>query len=160
PPRKLVPEVSERLDWAIRRAMSADPEMRPATCREFVEDLTGRSTRRGPTPHADPAAPAGWYLGYVGGGGGEATGKGRQMGIRRSLREGRVGDAADVRASRDKKGPWEPLRTFPEFRDLVIEPAALPLAGRTPAPQPAAGRPPLKDRSLPPTNLPPSQNAT
>jgi hypothetical protein len=98
---------------------------------------------------------------YVDEEGVQHTVKGSKMGIRRSLKEGRMGDAADVRASRDKKGPWEPLRTFPEFRDLVIEPAAMPLAGKTPGPQPAAGaRPPLKDRSLPPTNLPPSQNAT
>ena len=32
PPRKLVPTLSERLDWAILRAMSADPEQRPASC--------------------------------------------------------------------------------------------------------------------------------
>src|SRR5438105_13274582 len=31
-PRKLVPELSERVDWAIRRAMSADPEKRPSSC--------------------------------------------------------------------------------------------------------------------------------
>src|SRR5947209_5983823 len=30
-PRKLVPALSERVDWAIRRAMSADPEQRPTT---------------------------------------------------------------------------------------------------------------------------------
>src|SRR5262249_21662851 len=29
PPRKLVPGLSERIDWAIRRAMSADPDKRP-----------------------------------------------------------------------------------------------------------------------------------
>ena len=39
--------LSERVDWAIRRAMSADPDQRPAICREFVEDLTGHSTRQG-----------------------------------------------------------------------------------------------------------------
>ena len=43
PPGKIVPELSERTDWAIRRAMSADPEQRPASCREFAEDLLGAS---------------------------------------------------------------------------------------------------------------------
>src|SRR5207248_1264532 len=38
PPRKLVPTLSERIDWAILRAMSADPGRRPGSCREFVED--------------------------------------------------------------------------------------------------------------------------
>jgi serine/threonine protein kinase len=40
-PRQLVPELSARTDRAIRRAMCADPAARPATCAEFVEDLTG-----------------------------------------------------------------------------------------------------------------------
>src|SRR5262249_3054930 len=46
PAREVVPTLSERIDWAIRRAMSADPNQRPAACREFVEDLTGHSTRK------------------------------------------------------------------------------------------------------------------
>src|SRR5207237_5597867 len=46
PPRRLVPSLSERIDWAIMRAMSADPDKRPTTCREFIEDLTGHSTKR------------------------------------------------------------------------------------------------------------------
>ena len=45
-PRQLVPELSERVDWAIRRAMNPDPNQRPASCWEFVEDLTGHSTQR------------------------------------------------------------------------------------------------------------------
>ena len=47
PPRELNPALSERIDWAIRRAMSADPEQRPDNCREFVEDLTGRTYSTG-----------------------------------------------------------------------------------------------------------------
>src|SRR5438105_20842 len=45
-PSKLMPGLSERVDWAIRRSMSADPTQRPASCREFIEDLTGHSTRK------------------------------------------------------------------------------------------------------------------
>src|SRR5262249_60729966 len=67
-PRELNRAVSERVDWAIRRAMSAEPSLRPATCREFVEDLTGQSrvgsvaaaaVRPVPVtraPHTDPRA--------------------------------------------------------------------------------------------------------
>ncbi len=44
-PREIDPTISERMDWAIRRAMHATPEARPATCREFIEDVTGQSTR-------------------------------------------------------------------------------------------------------------------
>ena len=43
-PRQLVPELSEHVDRAILRAMRPNPDQRPATCREFVEDLAGTNT--------------------------------------------------------------------------------------------------------------------
>jgi hypothetical protein len=49
------------------------------------------------------------------------TVKGSTDGIRRSLEERLLGDASNVRACRSRNGPFEPLRTYPEFRDLVIE---------------------------------------
>ncbi len=42
PPRQLVPGLSERVERAILRAMRAAREERPASCRQFVEELTGR----------------------------------------------------------------------------------------------------------------------
>jgi eukaryotic-like serine/threonine-protein kinase len=61
PPRSVVPGLSIRLDRAIMRAMNNNPEDRPATCQEFVEDLTGESlisppatpTEASPEPSAD-----------------------------------------------------------------------------------------------------------
>lgn len=127
-PRELVPSISERLNWAILRAMSADPEQRPKTCREFIEDLTGHSTRR-------VAAVAGgvqqdlWYLVYRDDEGQQHTVKGSTTAIRRSLRDGHLGDADNIRASRTKAGPWESLRDYPEFRDLIVSAAPLPVPG-------------------------------
>src|SRR4051794_17032178 len=94
PPRKLVPDLPERIDWAIRRAMNADPEQRPLSCREFVEDLTGHSTRRLPT--TDSSAPINelWYLVYEDDEGVPHTVKGTTSAIRRSLKEGLLGDAS------------------------------------------------------------------
>ena len=43
PPRQLTPDLSERADQAIRRALSADPEQRHASCLEFIGDLTGQT---------------------------------------------------------------------------------------------------------------------
>jgi eukaryotic-like serine/threonine-protein kinase len=121
PPRQVVPDLSERIDWAIQRAMSADPERRPASCREFVEDLTGRSTRKmAPVDKTASSQQEIWYLVYQDDEGNTHTVKGTVPGIRRSLKEGLLGDANDVRASRRKSGEFEPLRSFPEFRDLVI----------------------------------------
>jgi serine/threonine protein kinase len=125
-PRDLVPELSERVDWAIRRAMSPDREKRPLTCREFVEDLTGHSTRKLMPVEAGTVQDY-WYLVYTDEEAVLHTVKGTLGGIRRSLKEGRLGDASNVRASRSKSGPFEPLRNHPEFRDLVIAPAPLAL---------------------------------
>jgi serine/threonine protein kinase len=138
PPREVVPELSERVDWAIRRAMSADPDKRPGTCREFVEDLTGHSTRK-ITPAESPASTSDlWYLVYKDESGGVHTVKGTTGAIRRSLKEGLLGDASNVRASKLKTGPFDPVRGYAEFRDLMVEPAAL----ETPTPeQPARATP-------------------
>jgi serine/threonine protein kinase len=39
PPRELVPELSEQVDEAIRRAMNADPAKRPQSCLQFAQLL-------------------------------------------------------------------------------------------------------------------------
>ncbi len=49
PPRELVPELSKRVDQAIRRAVRADPAQRPQSCLEFINDLVKPAHRR---PHA------------------------------------------------------------------------------------------------------------
>jgi serine/threonine protein kinase len=41
PPRKIVPSLSESVDWAIRRAVQADPRRRPASCAELCRLLRG-----------------------------------------------------------------------------------------------------------------------
>jgi serine/threonine protein kinase len=131
PPREINPSLSERVDWAVRRAMSGDPEKRPSSCKEFVEDLTGVSIQNGGSDHGEHPLPDLWYLVYKDDEGETHTVKGSADGIRRALREGLLGDASNVRASRTKQGQFLPLHSFPEFRDLVIEPA--PLATPNPA---------------------------
>jgi serine/threonine protein kinase len=150
PPRQLVSGLSERLDWAIRRAMSADPERRPKSCREFLEDLTGRSVTR-----PEPAAPAPdltaagdlWYMVYKDETGDVQTVKGTTEGIRRALRDRLLGDPSLIRVCRSKQGPFQGLRNYPEFRDLVVEPAPL---------EPAPG--PTLPRSSPPPPIPASNS--
>jgi serine/threonine protein kinase len=41
PPRQLVPGLSERLDWTIRRTLQAEAKQRYASCPEFIAALTG-----------------------------------------------------------------------------------------------------------------------
>ena len=95
--------------------------MRPASCREFIEDLIGRSTRKATRP-GDSASEVEdlWYMIYKDDEGEVHTVKGSTQAIRRSLREGLLGDASNVRACRTKLGPFEPVRSHPEFRDLVV----------------------------------------
>jgi serine/threonine protein kinase len=119
PARELVPTLSERVDWALRRAMSVDKDRRPSSCREFLEDLTGHSTRK-ITPSAEMGVQDFWYLFYTDDEDVARTVKGTLQGIRRSLKDGLLGDAKHVRASRAKSGPFEALRKHPEFRDLVV----------------------------------------
>lgn len=126
-PRKVYPDLSERIDWAIRRAMSPDPAHRPECCKEFVEDLTGQSTR--PLSGASTGFDLNmdhWYLVYKDELGAVHTVRGTVKGIRRSLKENLLGDADQIRASRSKAGPFEALRQYPEFRDLIIQPEKAP----------------------------------
>jgi serine/threonine protein kinase len=161
PPRQIKADLSERVDWAIRRAMHRDPEQRPASCREFVEDLTGHSTRKLTPFGAEPAGQDNWFLVYRDEEGTTHTVKGGTAAIRRSLKDGLLGDASNVRASRSKNGPFDSLKSFPEFRDLVLA-LPEPTAAAAPAPAPVGGsgskasvattRP-----SSSPTRRPPSQ---
>jgi serine/threonine protein kinase len=145
PPRQVVPALSERIDWAILRAMSADPDKRPDSCREFVEDLTGQSTRKTSAPEADGAVQDTWFLQYQDETGETHMVKGSMVGIRRSLKEGLLGDAGNVVASRSKSGQFLPLKSHPEFRDLVVSAAPLASSGGSgttavpPKPTPAGG---------------------
>ncbi len=132
-PRKVIPTMSERLDWAIRRAINPDPVHRPGCCREFIEDLTGHCTQH--LSVTDPNIDAHgdyWYLVYTNEDGVVHSVKGTIKGIRRSLKEGLLGDAENIRVAPSKAGPFEPLRQRPEFRDLVI-----PLENAATSKQPA-----------------------
>jgi hypothetical protein len=155
PPRELVPEISERTNWAILRAMSADPDKRPANCREFVEDLLGQSTKPTSAPASGSEQVDLWYLVYRDEDGQPHTVKGSTENIRRALQDHLLGDAGNITAARVKAGPFTPLNSFPEFRDLVVQAAPLqkPAAPtRTPA-APTAEAPALK-RPMPPIAKP------
>ncbi|MBM4071848.1 MAG: serine/threonine protein kinase [Planctomycetes bacterium] len=119
-PRQLVPEISERVELAILRAMSPDRQQRPTSCRAFVEDLTGYSTRR-LTPATESPTLDCWYLSYTAVDDVIHTARGSLKGIRRSIVEGRLSELSTLRISRDKAGPFLPLRDFQEFRDLVSQ---------------------------------------
>jgi hypothetical protein len=127
PPKQIVSGLSERVNWAILRAMSPDAEQRPMSCREFIEDLTGHSTRR-VSMGQPPSQQDIWYLIYKDEAGTTHTVKGNTPAIRRSFRDGLLGDAGNIRASRAKTGPFAFLRDHPEFRDLLVTAAALPVA--------------------------------
>lgn len=153
-PKILNKALSDRTDWAIRRAMSADPKERPASCREFMEDLTGQPWRNrtgtggGSGNDTNPPRPSPvadlWYLVYRGSNGEQHTVKGTTDSIRQNVKAGYLGDAGAVLVCRTKTGQFAPLRSVPEFRDLVVTPATISpqLSGRMSKPgMPAAQMP-------------------
>lgn len=117
-PRLVVPELSEHLDWAIRRSMRADPAQRPASCREFLEDLTGRSRR-----FIEERSEDRWYLRFRDAEGNECLARHSTATARQCLERGLLGNLADVTVSMTAEGPFAPLRQVAEFRDLVGQPA-------------------------------------
>ena len=134
PPRRVRPEISERIDWAISRSMAADPNLRAPSCRDFVDDLTGADTHRGGMDGTVSTTMDWWYMVYKDEDGVIHTVKGTMQGIRRSLKEHLLGNATGIRIARDKKGPFEALRAHPEFSDLAMEPAELPATQETASP--------------------------
>ena len=159
-PKARNPALTDRTDWAIRRAMHQDPAQRPASCREFMEDLLGGGWRiqggSGPLsgqypqpmagtatpPATDPPEPPAedlWYMVYRDAANKMHTVKGATESIRKNLAAGALGDLATVLVSRTKAGQFQPLRTAPEFRDLVLQ--YLAAAGVTQAVPVLAHRP-------------------
>jgi hypothetical protein len=126
--------------------MASQADHRPVSCREFVEDLTGHSTRRVPTTEYNAALADLWYLVYQDEAGDKHTVKGTSPAIRRSLKEGLMGDAANVRASRGKAGPFETLQAYPEFRDLIL---ALPSDGQDATAPVSPSAPPAAEPNIP-----------
>ncbi|MBL8798063.1 MAG: serine/threonine protein kinase [Planctomycetia bacterium] len=133
--RDVVRTISERTDWAIRRAMSANPDNRPDSCREFAEDLLGQSTRSGSKFDTDAPAEeesdAIWYLVFTDPDGNIRTAKGKAKALRKLVKEGQLGDANKIRASQATAGPFELLNTIREFRDLVVQPTPGPALSET-----------------------------
>jgi hypothetical protein len=85
-----------------------------------------------PPPKSEPIDL--WYMVYKAADGQVKTVKGTTEGVRRNVRDGQVGAAADIVVSRTKHGQFRPLQDVAEFRDLVT--AATP----PPRPAPPSGR--------------------
>lgn len=118
PARKLLPTLSKHIDATIQRSMSPEANHRQSSCQEFVDEMTGKVAPPA-VPNADQAAEDLWYLVYKDGKGTTHTVKGSSAGIRREVKEGRLGDVANIRASRSKSGPFEALYKIEEFNEVV-----------------------------------------
>ncbi len=122
--KALVPGLSERTDFTIRRAMRANPAERQTSCREFMEDLLGEAwkSRAGANSgtHFTPAADDLWYMVFYDCGF-PKTVKGTTDTVRRNVKAGVLGDLSIILVSRTKAGPFSPLRSVAEFRDLILD---------------------------------------
>ncbi len=124
PARDLRPDLSDRLNHAIRRSMNPNPAERPETCREFIDDLNGNGKE--PSSDLTTTIPSSdlWYVVYEDDHGIPRKVKGTTAGVRRSLQDGALGKPAAVRLATRNEGPYEALEHYPEFRDLVQAPGA------------------------------------
>ena len=125
--KSLVPGLSDRTDFTIRRAMRANPAERQTSCREFMEDLLGEAwkSRAGANSgtHLVPVADDLWYMVFYDCGF-PKTVKGTTDTVRRNVQAGVLGDLSVILVSRTKAGPFSPLRSVPEFRDLLLDGSA------------------------------------
>jgi serine/threonine protein kinase len=125
-PRHLAPNLSERIDWAIRRALSVEPGQRPASCRKFVEDLTGcRVGRKAPGCLIVEAPRDQWFLTYTDRDGLTHNARGTVKAVRKLLQDGLLTTARQLEIGTSDTGPFQPLLDYPEYRDMVIAPTAL-----------------------------------
>jgi eukaryotic-like serine/threonine-protein kinase len=158
PPREIVPELSERTNSTILRAMSATPDRRHNNCRDFVEDLLGRSTRPADAAQT-PENTELWYLVYKDEIGQSHTVKGTTDGIRKALQEHLLGDAHNIVAAKTKQGPFQPMEKLPEFRDLLLTGGTM--SPNTTAQYPYRSEPfPTPDLKSPTTPLPAAGGTT
>lgn len=126
-PRELNPRISERTDWAIRRSMDSDPDIRPSSCREFVEDLVGKSTRKTspdesktPDKTKQPVQEI-WFMAYLDEKAKQHVVKGTAKAIRRSFKDGILEDPQRFKLAKTAEGPFEDMKNYPEFRDLAVQ---------------------------------------
>jgi serine/threonine protein kinase len=121
-------EISQRTNWAICRAMNADPSVRQASCREFMEDLIGTHWRNQQNSNdsissnsvAAPSTDEIWYMVYRDENNQPRTVKGNTESIRKNLENGALGEVSVIVVSRTKSGQFLPLKNIPEFRDLAL----------------------------------------
>jgi hypothetical protein len=106
--------------------MSADPNHRPASCDEFVADLTNPAALSSDDLDSAASDEDVWYLLYTNSSGIAQTTSGSTRSLRQSIKAAEFGDLSLARASRSKVGPFEELYVFPEFRDLIVQPAPGP----------------------------------
>ena len=123
-----------------------------------MEDLTGHSTKQISTTAGIEKLSQNWYMVYTDEEGVVHTVKGTIKGIRRSFKEGLLGDAENVRVAQRKTGPFEPLRHYPEFRDLVVQPGKMPTSDPK-TPKPAVATPPAAPAKVIHTPAPPTSGS-
>jgi len=129
-PRVLVPALSEQVERVIRRAMAADPNQRQGSCQEFVNDLLGRDAAPGGPPSRGGSELDLWYLRDQDASSHPRTVLGTTAAVRQWLGDGSLdAGSTQVLAGKTMVGPFNPLASYPDFRDLANNEAPPPAAG-------------------------------
>ena len=117
-PRKLTPELSEHVERVICKALNADPQVRPASCREFLHEVLGgcRATAEEGRGETDIDL---WYVEYEDKHGAVQVAVGTTQNLQRSLQQGQLGDPDKVHIGRYRSGPAKTPLSRSEFKDLA-----------------------------------------
>src|SRR5205807_245679 len=115
--RNLVPGLSIHVDAAIEHAVNPNPNLRPASCEEFANELRGAVPIRVSVPGSAEADQAPWYVTFQDVQGRERTVAGSLVEVRRALLKGQLGDVGQARASRSQSGPFKTLECHAELQD-------------------------------------------
>src|SRR5262249_18501193 len=112
--------LSEHVDRLIRKALDADPELRPPSCRAFLYELLGAE-------NAVPEGNAGetdldlFYVDYENAQGNAAVAVGTSQNLRRTLRQGLLGDPAKIYVGRYRAGPAKTPLKASELKDCAAD---------------------------------------
>jgi serine/threonine protein kinase len=119
-PRKLNPTLSEHVERVICKALNADPQVRPASCRDFLREVLGAESGT-PETRSDETDLDLWYVEYENELGTYQMAVGTTQNLRRSLQHGRLGDPHKAKVGRYCFGPAKDPLMDSEFKDHALD---------------------------------------
>jgi len=121
PPRKLLPRLSKHLERVICKSLNADPQVRPATCAGFLQEILGQDPASVETGRGEKDLDL-WYVDYEDAQDKPQVAVGTTESLRRSLRQGLLGNPKKIQVGRYRAGPAMTPLYRSELKHLLVGP--------------------------------------